>query len=103
MPFNKDTPSKMDERGLFKAIYTHRAEDSNELSFKKGEIVTLIERVEESGWCKGFCHGNYGLYPNNYVEPYYDPSRIRPSKSKIGQNTDHQAILLEGWLHKQDS
>ena len=39
-----------------------------ELQFKKGSIVTVIEKAE-NGWWKGICEGQVGWFPESYVRP----------------------------------
>lgn len=39
-----------------------------ELQFKKGGIVTVIEKAD-NGWWKGICEGQVGWFPETYVRP----------------------------------
>lgn len=39
-----------------------------ELMFKKGSVVTVIEKAE-NGWWKGICDGQVGWFPESYVRP----------------------------------
>lgn len=39
-----------------------------ELQFKKGSVVTVIEKAE-NGWWKGICKGQVGWFPESYVRP----------------------------------
>ncbi|XP_066987301.1 src substrate cortactin isoform X4 [Macrobrachium rosenbergii] len=49
------------------ALYDYQAMDTDELSFDPDDIVTNIEKIDE-GWWRGWCKGQYGLFPANYVQ-----------------------------------
>ena len=38
-----------------------------DLPLHKGEIITLLKRVDEN-WYEGFCNGHQGFLPANYIE-----------------------------------
>jgi myosin-1 len=52
---------------LCKAIYDYDATDTDELTFKEGDIIE-ITKEDPSGWWKGKIKGREGLFPNNYIE-----------------------------------
>jgi len=54
--------------GKMKALYDYTAAEVNELSFKEGDIVTLLEKFEDSDWWKGELNGVEGLFPVNFME-----------------------------------
>ncbi|KAI9336553.1 hypothetical protein BDR26DRAFT_485842 [Obelidium mucronatum] len=51
-----------------KAVFTYEANESNEISFAEGEIVSEIEKLDEGWWQGKNTKGQVGLFPNNYVE-----------------------------------
>jgi len=65
------------------ALYDYQAGDSDEISFEPDDVITNIEMVWwwfalsvmhtecvqiDAGWWRGHCHGQYGMFPANYVE-----------------------------------
>ncbi|XP_064390451.1 unconventional myosin-Ie-like [Halichondria panicea] len=50
-----------------KAVFDYDATDTDELSFKEGDIIDIIKE-DASGWWKGRVRGKEGLFPNNYIE-----------------------------------
>uniref|UniRef100_A0A452GKW1 Cas scaffolding protein family member 4 n=1 Tax=Gopherus agassizii TaxID=38772 RepID=A0A452GKW1_9SAUR len=65
---------KGNERGkmntLAKALYDNKAECSDELAFRKGDILTVLEQnvLESEGWWKCSLHGRQGLAPANRLQ-----------------------------------
>ena len=53
---------------LVLAKYAHEAQEANELSFAKGDIIVVHKR-HRSGWWKGSCQstGESGVFPGNYT------------------------------------
>ncbi|KAF9166172.1 hypothetical protein BGX20_000306, partial [Mortierella sp. AD010] len=52
---------------VVRALYPFRSEDSTSLSFQKDELIQVLTQLE-SGWWYGYCHGERGWFPSNYVE-----------------------------------
>ncbi|RZF32707.1 hypothetical protein LSTR_LSTR004135 [Laodelphax striatellus] len=48
------------------ALYDYQASASDEISFDPDDVITNIEMIDE-GWWRGYCRGQYGLFPANYV------------------------------------
>eukprot|EP01147_Barroeca_monosierra_P000895 gene895-4158_t len=63
-----DTTNVSSSTGLrAKALYDYQAEEEGEISFDPGDLIEDIEQIDE-GWWQGSCHGQFGLFPANYVE-----------------------------------
>lgn len=56
-----------------RALYDLNSEDPSELSFRRGDIITVIESVYRDWW-KGSLKGQVGIFPLNYVTPIPDPT-----------------------------
>jgi len=52
-----------------KAKFAFEGEQDGDLSFKKGDMITVIKRTEnETDWWTGRVGGREGIFPSNYVE-----------------------------------
>lgn len=49
------------------ALYDFAANDCDELSFKAGDIIGLVDKPSEDWWL-GSINGNKGLFPSTYVK-----------------------------------
>ena len=68
-----------------RAIYDYEARASDELSFKRHDIITVLSRDEEDeGWYNGVLHGKTGLFPNNYVQ-FLEPAKPSAAAGKDAQ------------------
>jgi len=60
------------EEKMLVALYDYDATEDNEISFKEGEKLVLLEQ-DDSGWWKGRnTQGQVGVFPSNFVEPVGD-------------------------------
>ncbi|KAI4227835.1 MAG: hypothetical protein L6R36_002129 [Xanthoria steineri] len=55
------TPSSL----YVRALYDYEADDRTSLSFRQGDIIQVLTRLE-SGWWDGVIHGVRGWFPSNY-------------------------------------
>lgn len=62
--YNNDKQSKF-KRVI--ALYDLTSTENDELSFKKGEIIVVLEQVYRDWW-KGILNGKIGIFPINYVQ-----------------------------------
>ncbi|XP_013416125.1 sorbin and SH3 domain-containing protein 1-like isoform X3 [Lingula anatina] len=63
----KNMKKKPEIHGKARALYNFSAQSPRELSFRKGDIILLIKKVDKN-WFEGEHHGKTGLFPVNYVE-----------------------------------
>eukprot|EP00055_Hartaetosiga_balthica_P018691 m.135160 g.135160 ORF g.135160 m.135160 type:complete len:343 (+) comp9857_c0_seq1:48-1076(+) len=49
------------------AVFDFEAENEGELSFKEGQKIKIIQRLDEN-WLEGEIDGRSGMFPDNYVE-----------------------------------
>nr|XP_023686418.1 sorbin and SH3 domain-containing protein 2 isoform X5 [Paramormyrops kingsleyae] len=59
------TPDK--EKQPARAIYDFKAQTAKELTFKKGDAVSIIRQID-SNWYEGEHRGRLGIFPISYVE-----------------------------------
>lgn len=55
------------------ALFDYSATDRNELSFKKGQIISVLQK-DDSGWWQGELDGVVGMFPSNFVREGEDSS-----------------------------
>eukprot|EP00094_Tigriopus_californicus_P003230 TCALIF_03108-PA protein Name:"Similar to Arhgef7 Rho guanine nucleotide exchange factor 7 (Rattus norvegicus)" AED:0.18 eAED:0.18 QI:108/0.9/0.90/1/0.5/0.63/11/48/567 len=58
-------------RTLLKAVYTFKGSHNDELNFKKGDVITLTQKVD-GGWWEGTLNGKTGWFPANYVQEIHE-------------------------------
>jgi len=51
-----------------KALYDYGGENETDLVFKEGDIITVIDDTDPSGWWEGELNGVRGSFPSNFVE-----------------------------------
>ncbi|TAQ89330.1 hypothetical protein B7494_g2344 [Chlorociboria aeruginascens] len=56
-----------------RALFDFQATDPDELQFRKGDIIAVLESVYKDWW-KGLLRGQTGIFPLNYVEKLADPT-----------------------------
>nr|CAD7418229.1 unnamed protein product [Timema poppensis] len=67
------------------ALYQYAAQNEDELTFEKDDVIVLLAK-EEPSWWRGELNGVSGLFPSNYVSPLckYDDS---PNEQPAGPST----------------
>jgi len=59
------TPTKLSQPSC-QALYDFEPENSGELGFKEGDVITLKQKVDDN-WYEGTFQGKTGFFPINYV------------------------------------
>ncbi|XP_010618076.1 sorbin and SH3 domain-containing protein 2 isoform X4 [Fukomys damarensis] len=73
----RGTPEK--EKLPAKAVYDFKAQTSKELSFKKGDTVYILRKIDPN-WYEGEHHGRVGIFPISYVEKLTPPEKAQPAR-----------------------
>lgn len=66
------------------ALYPYKAQNDDELSFEKDDIISVLGR-DEPEWWRGELNGLSGLFPSNYVGPFVTsgkPAKLNGTKAK---------------------
>ncbi|XP_061487185.1 cas scaffolding protein family member 4 isoform X2 [Rhineura floridana] len=73
-------PNRLAKNTLAKALYDNKAECPDELAFRRGDILTVLEQnlLGSEGWWKCSLHGKQGLAPANRLQ-LLTPSQASPS------------------------
>jgi hypothetical protein len=50
------------------ALYDYEATDEGELTFKQGDVITVLEKYE-NGWWSGELRSQAGVFPVNFTKP----------------------------------
>ncbi|NWS05562.1 CASS4 protein, partial [Motacilla alba] len=97
------------QHSLAKALYDNKAECSDELAFRRGDIVTVLEQhvAGSEGWWRCSLHGHHGLAPANRLQLlppspahgiYQVPSVPSVPKPPVPSATYEK---MEGWVQPQ--
>ncbi|KAK2490311.1 hypothetical protein MC885_019642, partial [Smutsia gigantea] len=73
----RGTPEK--EKLPAKAVYDFKAQTSKELSFKKGDTVYILRKIDQN-WYEGEHRGRVGIFPISYVEKLIPPEKAQPAR-----------------------
>ncbi|GAB0098546.1 intersectin-1 [Sergentomyia squamirostris] len=57
------------------ALYPYKAQNDDELSFEKDDIISVVGR-DEPEWWRGELNGIQGLFPSNYVGPFVSSGKF---------------------------
>ncbi|CAI2169478.1 9273_t:CDS:10 [Funneliformis geosporum] len=88
------------------ALYDYIADTEEELSISAGDIITVFELDDGSGWVKAFYNGKEGLVPASYIEYHdfvqvlYDYESQSPEELTIKEGDVIQVTnrdVAEGW------
>lgn len=66
-----------------KALYDFQSTDPSSLTFKKDDEIDVLAQLE-SGWWDGWCNGERGWFPCNYVQV------VEVSEQEESENEDDE-------------
>uniref|UniRef100_A0A8C7PIE1 Osteoclast-stimulating factor 1 n=1 Tax=Oncorhynchus mykiss TaxID=8022 RepID=A0A8C7PIE1_ONCMY len=93
------------QRVLVRAKFTFQQTNEDELSFNKGDMIS-VSRQEDGGWWEGSFNGNKGWFPSNYVKEVKGSDNPVSPKSGTLKNPvkgfDTPAVILELRLFSAD-
>lgn len=55
---------------LVQALYDFVPQESGELDFRRGDVITVTDRSDENWW-NGEIGNRKGIFPATYVTPYH--------------------------------
>ncbi|XP_066267827.1 rho guanine nucleotide exchange factor 7-like isoform X4 [Branchiostoma lanceolatum] len=79
---------------IVKARYAFQGTDEDELSFKKGDIITITQ-VVEGGWWEGVLNGRVGWFPSNYVKEVKNVPGVVPHHGDVRIRSGDQQKLID--------
>uniref|UniRef100_A0A674CTJ3 Rac/Cdc42 guanine nucleotide exchange factor 6 n=1 Tax=Salmo trutta TaxID=8032 RepID=A0A674CTJ3_SALTR len=84
---------------LVKARFQFKQNNEDELSFNKGDLIS-VSRQEEGGWWEGSLNGKTGWFPSNYVrevKPCDKP--VSPKASQLTKN--YYSVVVQDILEHE--
>ncbi|XP_028253449.1 CD2-associated protein [Parambassis ranga] len=79
--------SKKPKRRQCKVLFEYQPQNEDELELKVGEVLEIIEEVEE-GWWNGLLNGKSGLFPSNFVKEMDAAGEEVESNDAAAEETD---------------
>jgi len=55
-----------------RALYAYDPQNSDELSLKEGDVITVTKKEDDGWWMGSLPNGSQGVFPSNYVEVVND-------------------------------
>ncbi len=81
-----------------KAKHSFVAENDNEMTFNKGDIIGVLKEIDE-GWWLGECNDKKGLFPSNYVIEISEVPLIEESKLEVQTEPVQKQAVQPGFSY----
>ncbi|KAF5903171.1 adapter molecule crk-like, partial [Clarias magur] len=78
-------PARQDESEYVRALFDFPGSDEEDLPFRKGDVLRVLEKTEEQWWSAQNADGRKGLIPVPYVEKYRPASPVSLGGGPAGQ------------------
>lgn len=78
-------PARPDEAEYVRALFDFPGNDDEDLPFRKGDVLRVLEKTEEQWWSAQNADGRKGLIPVPYVEKYRPASPTSVGGGPAGQ------------------
>ncbi|ODV95031.1 hypothetical protein PACTADRAFT_81571 [Pachysolen tannophilus NRRL Y-2460] len=94
----KNSGSNIATVSRVRALYDLVSYEPDELSFRKGDVITVIESVYRDWW-RGSLRGQIGIFPLNYVTPLKEPTmeelveELRKEQEILDKSTQIEKLL----------
>lgn len=77
------------------AVYSYRAANNDELTFVRGDVITVTQRDPDDGWWEGILNSSIGWFPSNYVTPH-ESSDVVPETAVdvLSQQQTSRSLIL---------
>jgi hypothetical protein len=95
-PHSEMTNGDKSEIGKARAVFTFLTKNSRELTFNKGDTLTLLRQIDPN-WYEGQLNGKVGLVPKNYVEllvPGLEDKLPHTANERTDQSCGVEALVL---------
>ncbi|KZC10712.1 Intersectin-1, partial [Dufourea novaeangliae] len=76
------------------ALYPYQAQNEDELSFEKGDVIVVTAK-DEAAWWKGELNGLSGVFPSNYVSPMSNETTTDPMTDLDSMERKRQEYIKE--------
>ncbi|KAF4072991.1 hypothetical protein AMELA_G00253670 [Ameiurus melas] len=78
-------PARQEEAEFVRALFDFPGSDEEDLPFRKGDVLRVLEKTEEQWWSAQNADGRKGLIPVPYIEKYRPASPTSVGGSSVGQ------------------
>lgn len=83
-PLSTGVPARQDDAEYVRALFDFPGNDEEDLPFRKGDVLRVIEKTEEQWWSAQNADGRKGLIPVPYVEKYRPASPTSVGGGPVG-------------------